>query len=81
MTALYEILWESIVAGRDIGHGREGYYFGENGEHTLLSVAEDIGGVLADLGLADAPEPTSFTRGEVDRWFGGVSGFFPPISD
>ncbi len=70
---LYEVLWNNVIEGKAIGHGKEGYYFGENGEHILLDVAKTIGAELKELGLAESDEPTTFTKEEVDRWFGGVS--------
>ncbi|OJT02633.1 hypothetical protein TRAPUB_6814 [Trametes pubescens] len=68
---LYEVLWNNVIEGKAIGHGKEGYYFGENGEHILLDVAKTIGAELKELGLAESDEPTTFTKEEVDRWFGG----------
>ena len=62
-----------MIARDDIGHGVEGYYFGENGEHTLLSVGEEIGMVLLDMGLVDAATPTTFTPEEIGKLMGGVS--------
>ncbi|KAK1224079.1 hypothetical protein PQX77_008409 [Marasmius sp. AFHP31] len=53
------------------GHGREGYYFGANGEHSLLDVCRSIGAALVDLGIGTSPEPTSFTKEEIDKYFGG----------
>lgn len=70
---LYEVLWNNVIEDKNIGHGKEGYYFGENGEHVLLDVAKTIGSGLKDLGLAKSDEPTTFTKEEVDKWLGGVS--------
>lgn len=70
---LYEVLLNNVIGDKDIGHGKEGYYFGENGEHVLLDVAKTIGSGLKDLGLAKSDEPTTFTKEEVDKWLGGVS--------
>lgn len=71
---LYEVLWRNVIGDKDvIGHGKEGYYFGENGEHVLLDLSKTIGAGLKDLGLAESDEPTTFTKAEVDKWFDGVS--------
>ncbi|KAH0835027.1 hypothetical protein J3R83DRAFT_10764 [Lanmaoa asiatica] len=58
---LYIVLYDAILDGR-AGHGRNGLYFGENGEHTLKAIAKEIAEVLVDLGVssADARTPTSF---------------------
>ncbi|KAI0633479.1 NAD-P-binding protein [Trametes polyzona] len=68
---LYEVLWNGVVSGKEIGHGEEGYYFAENGEHKLFDVAKAIGAALKDLGLADTDEPTTFTKEELDKYFDG----------
>ena len=72
---LYRTIVDSFIDEEKIGHGRKGYYFGENGEHTLLSVGEEIGIVLDDLGLVKTAKPTMFTRHEIDKYLGGVSSF------
>ncbi|TFK27194.1 NAD-P-binding protein [Coprinopsis marcescibilis] len=50
-------------------HGRSGYYFAENGEHTMLSVSEAIGKAMVDLGHATDPEPSEFTEAEKKKYF------------
>ncbi|KAJ7284906.1 hypothetical protein C8J57DRAFT_1289814 [Mycena rebaudengoi] len=49
-------------------HGRAGYYFAENGEHTLYAVGEAIAKVLSDMGKG-SPTPTTFTAREVRKYF------------
>lgn len=66
---LYAILYDSIVANPATGHGREGMYFGVNGEHSLYAVGEAIGEALVAIGKADNPEPTSFTQEEIQKYF------------
>ena len=75
---LYKVIWKAVISGEEIGHGREGYYFGENGEHTLFQVGEGIGRALAELGLTDAVTPTTFTKEEIERLLGGVSAVSRP---
>ncbi|KAJ3566143.1 hypothetical protein NP233_g7180 [Leucocoprinus birnbaumii] len=43
---LYMSVYDAVTSNRNPGRGREGYYFGENGEHTLYDVATQIGNVL-----------------------------------
>ncbi|KAG6915102.1 hypothetical protein DXG01_013422 [Tephrocybe rancida] len=68
---LYNLLYESIKTNpAGTGHGREGYYFGENGSHTLYEVGKAIADELVALGSAKSHEPTPFTREEIDKYFG-----------
>ncbi|KAG5652021.1 hypothetical protein H0H81_006574 [Sphagnurus paluster] len=39
---LYIILYDWIKTNPETGHGREGFYFGENGEHTLYDVGKAV---------------------------------------
>jgi len=66
---LYIVLYNSIVSNPATGHGREGIYFGENGEHTLYDVNKAIGEALMSIGKADNPEPTVLTTEEIDKYF------------
>ncbi|KAF9530876.1 hypothetical protein CPB83DRAFT_809745 [Crepidotus variabilis] len=67
---LYIAVLDAIRKGADIGHGREGYYFAENGEHSFYEVARAIGEVLVSLGISSNPEPTTFTREELSKYLG-----------
>jgi len=75
MADLYVVLFNAIQAGNNpaCGHGREGFYFGENGEHTLYEVAKAIAVALVQLGLSVDPEPSPFTKEEIDKYFNGSS--------
>ncbi|KAJ3566140.1 hypothetical protein NP233_g7179 [Leucocoprinus birnbaumii] len=69
---LYIDVYNAIKANPEgTGHGREGFYFGLNGEHTLLEVSEELGRVLVALGKSSSPEPTTFTKEEIDKYFNG----------
>lgn len=50
-------------------HGLSGFYFAENGEHTLYTVSEAIGKAMVDLGKAEDATPTTFTDDETWRLF------------
>ena len=63
---LYIILYDSILSNSGTSHGREGYYFAENGEYVLYDVAKVIGEALADKGIGTS-EPTSFTEEDYKR--------------
>ncbi|KAF8555770.1 NAD(P)-binding protein [Imleria badia] len=65
---LYMVLYDAIRDGR-AGHGREGLYFGESGEHALRAISERIGEALVELGVSppDARTPTSFDEADYAR--------------
>lgn len=65
---LYMVLYNAILDNR-AGHGRDGLYFGENGEHTLRAISERIGEALVELGVSspDARTPTSFDKRDYAR--------------
>ncbi|KAJ7854001.1 NAD(P)-binding protein [Mycena leptocephala] len=68
---LYTTLYDNIVADADTGHGRNGFYFGANGEHSLYDVGKEVGTALVALGKSESAEPTEFTQAELDKYFGG----------
>ncbi|PPQ95716.1 hypothetical protein CVT26_008359 [Gymnopilus dilepis] len=70
---LYVVLFNAIRKGDNhaCGHGREGFYFGENGEHTLYEVGKAIGDAMVQLGLSNNAEPTTFTKEEIDKYLEG----------
>ncbi|KAF8968166.1 hypothetical protein BDZ97DRAFT_1801302 [Flammula alnicola] len=68
---LYVVLYNSIQKDPTTGHGREGIYFGESGEHTLYEVGKAIGEALVELGKSDNPEPSTFSKEEIDKYFQG----------
>ena len=67
------MLYDAIVRDPEtVGHGREGYYFGENGEHSWYSISRAIGEALVDLGISTDPEPTTFTDAELIKYLGSL---------
>lgn len=56
------------------GHGREGFYFGANGEHSYYELTKAISKALVELGRGNSEEPTPFTEEEIDKYLGDVSG-------
>ena len=49
-----------------VSHGREGWFFAENGEHTHLDLVNRIGRELFALGALESVEPVRFlTEDEV----------------
>ncbi|TFK90670.1 NAD-P-binding protein [Polyporus arcularius HHB13444] len=68
---LYITLFDAIVRDPSgVGHGWNGFYFGENGEHSWYQISKAIGETLVRLGISTDPEPTPFTSEELDKYFG-----------
>ena len=76
VSGLYAVLYDTIASNPAAAHGREGIYIGENGQHTLYDVAKAIQEAMVGLGLSKETEPSSFTREEVQRYFGVGRRFF-----
>lgn len=68
---LYSVLYDSILSNPAAGHGREGFYFGANGEHKMYDVCKAIAQELVNAGRGKDPEPTTFTKEEIDKYFAG----------
>ncbi len=56
-------------------HGREGFFFAENGEHTWYSISKEISRVLVQMGIGYSDEPTTFTKGELIKYWGSEVWF------
>ncbi|GBE86901.1 NAD-P-binding protein [Sparassis crispa] len=68
---LFIVLFDAIVASPEkVGHGREGYYFGEAGEHKWADISRAIGSALVELGVSTSAEPTTFTTEELIKYWG-----------
>ncbi|KAF4596514.1 hypothetical protein EYR38_007901 [Pleurotus pulmonarius] len=65
------LLNAALNKSETLGHGTDGYYFGESGEHSLYDVGKAVAEVLVDLGIGQSREPTTFTKDEIDKYFGG----------
>ncbi|KAF8348842.1 NAD(P)-binding protein [Amanita rubescens] len=71
ISELYTTLYDAITSNPAAAHGREGIYIGENGQHTLYDVAKAVQEAMIKMGLSKETEPNSFTREEVEKYFGG----------
>jgi len=60
---LYITLYDGVLSGR-AGHGREGYYFAENGHYTWHGLSKAVAEALVALGKVKNTEPTPFTTAE-----------------
>lgn len=69
---LYTTIFDAATKGpAEAGHGREGFYFGANGEHRVGRISEIIAQLLHEMKLGKSPEPTVFTEEELRKYFGG----------
>ena len=76
MTDLFIILFDAVVSKQAIvGHGRNGYYFGGNGDYLWYDLSEAIGKALVKRGLIEVEEPTTFTSEELIKYFGSEVSF------
>ncbi|KAF9807202.1 hypothetical protein IEO21_08317 [Rhodonia placenta] len=70
---LYIVLFDAITANPEgVGHGWEGFYFGENDEHTWYDVGKAISKALVDVGIGGTDGPTELTDEELTRYWGSV---------
>jgi len=67
---LYINIFDAVSSNHSPCHGREGYYFGENGEHTLYDLAKQIGYILVKFNKSTFRDPTTFTQDEIVKYFG-----------
>ncbi|KAI0920646.1 hypothetical protein AcV5_010330 [Taiwanofungus camphoratus] len=68
---LYVVLFDAVTKDPEgVGHGRAGFYFGENGEHTWYDIGKAIAQTLVELGVSKSAEPTAFTTEELIKYFG-----------
>lgn len=73
MVDVYQILFDATLSDPNLPHGREGYYFVENGEYKLYDLAKAYSQALYDVGKGKSPDPTSFTADEVQKYFGVIT--------
>lgn len=72
---MYIIILRAALAGT-APHGREGFYFGESGEYRLLDAAKVYTAALHELGKSKTPEPTTYTKEDIDKYLDGVRTWF-----
>ncbi|KAE9408812.1 NAD(P)-binding protein [Gymnopus androsaceus JB14] len=69
---LYNFLFDATLSpSANLGHGREGFYFCTNEEHTLYQVGEAISEAMLKMNKGKGGAPTKFTKDEIDKYFGG----------
>lgn len=66
MGDFYYALFDSLIAGNELAHGREGYYFVENGEYPLVQVCDAIGKHLYEVGKVGSSTPVDLAQDERD---------------
>lgn len=69
---LYYLLVSAILSGNHASHGKEGYYFAENGFQSWKSIAEAIGTLGNGLGIFETSKVGDIDMQEVgDVFYGG----------
>jgi hypothetical protein len=61
---LYITIYNSVL-NPSTGHGREGYYFAENGEYSQYEAAKAISEAMFEFKKGATLEPTTFTADEL----------------
>lgn len=70
MGDFYSILFNLIRdAPESVAHGREGYYFLENGNYSFYQLARSIAEALVQVGKGTNSEPSTFTDEEIQEYF------------
>lgn len=68
---LYILLFNTIIVRPEYAaHGRDGFYFAENGEHTMYQVGKAICEGMNVMGVHSELEPSAFTQEELVNYFG-----------
>ncbi|VDB86895.1 unnamed protein product [Peniophora sp. CBMAI 1063] len=70
LSDLYIRLLKAAIDGTAT-HGRDGLYIGENGTYLLKDAAKTYTRALHAAGKSRTPEPESFTKEDIDKYFGG----------
>ncbi|KAI0368793.1 NAD-P-binding protein [Pilatotrama ljubarskyi] len=74
---LYLLLIDAALANPDnVPHGREGFYYAENGEHTWYDISKAIARALHEFGVVQSDEPTAFSVAELEKYFGSLDGAY-----
>ena len=77
MADLFIVIFdEALKDAPTLGHGREGFYFAENGEHSWYAISKEIARVLVEKGIGASDEPTSFTADELVQYWGSEVRLF-----
>lgn len=64
---LYIAVYNSVISNPNTGHGREGYYFAENGEYSQYEASKAISEAMLEFGKGKVLEPTTFTVDEIKQ--------------
>lgn len=67
---LYRVVFDSALKDLNTPHGRQGYYFAENGEYSQVELAREIGRVMHELGMAKSQAPTKLSDEENMKYLG-----------
>ncbi|KAF7980436.1 hypothetical protein HWV62_38278 [Athelia sp. TMB] len=71
---LFIVLLDAVLSNPETSHGREGFYFADNGEFTHREFVDAVSAALADKGVVELAEPTPFAEEEYKQM--PLLGFF-----
>ncbi|KAG5652771.1 hypothetical protein H0H81_003709 [Sphagnurus paluster] len=66
---LFILIFDQVLAHKPIAHGREGFYFGENGEYVMWDLAKAVAQLLHDRHRINSAMPNAFTEEEMEKYF------------
>ncbi|KAI0368821.1 NAD-P-binding protein [Pilatotrama ljubarskyi] len=69
---LYIFLLNALLSTPEkVSHGRTGWFFAANGEHSIRELHEAVAGALFSLGRIKTKELIPYTKDELDKYFWG----------
>ncbi|KAJ7581763.1 hypothetical protein C8J56DRAFT_251361 [Mycena floridula] len=68
---LVVLLFDSATS-KPTSHGREGFYFAENGGNSMFDMGKAVAQILVEAGRTTKSEPTTFTQAELDKYLPSV---------
>ncbi|KAG6918636.1 hypothetical protein DXG01_012755 [Tephrocybe rancida] len=66
---LFLLIFDQVLAHKDLDHGQQGYYFAENGEYVLCDITKAAAQALYDAGKLKSPVPSGYTEEEMQQFF------------
>ncbi|KAI0351703.1 NAD-P-binding protein [Trametes cingulata] len=69
---LYILLLDALLSKPEkVSHGRNGWFFAANGEHSIRELHEAVAQMLFSLGRVKTTELIPYTKEELDKYFWG----------
>ncbi|KAA1467579.1 NAD(P)-binding protein [Dentipellis sp. KUC8613] len=67
---MFIVVFDAVLGpnGQSVAHGREGFYYVENGEYELMDVSKEVAKAFYDLGIQKTPDVKPFTEEEKAKY-------------